>query len=51
MDAASFSRVFFSAGLFAETEDAAIKEIIADQIKVAMDKKGFRNAKPPWPPA
>ena len=28
-------------GLLAETEDAAIKEIIADQIKVAMDKKGL----------
>jgi hypothetical protein len=27
--------------LLAETEDAAIKEIIADQIKVAMDKKGL----------
>jgi antitoxin HicB len=26
-------------GLLAETEDAAIKEIIADQIKVAMDKQ------------
>jgi ribosome-binding protein aMBF1 (putative translation factor) len=28
-------------GLFSETEDAAIKEIIADQIKVAMDKQGL----------
>jgi hypothetical protein len=28
-------------GLLAETEDAAIKEIIADQIRVAMDKKGL----------
>jgi hypothetical protein len=28
-------------GLLAETEDAAIKEIIADQIKVAMGKKGL----------
>ena len=26
-------------GILAETEDAAIKEIIADQIKVAMDKQ------------
>jgi antitoxin HicB len=26
-------------GLLAETEDAAIKEIIADQIKAAMDKQ------------
>jgi hypothetical protein len=30
-----------SGGLLAETEDVAIKEIIADQIKVAMDKKGL----------
>ena len=28
-------------GLLAETEDAAIKEIIADQIKMAMDKQGL----------
>jgi len=28
-------------GLFSETEDAAIKEIIADHIKVAMDKQGL----------
>lgn len=28
-------------GILAETEDAAIKEIIADQIKVAMDKRGL----------
>ena len=28
-------------GLLAETEDAAIKEIIADQIRVAMDRKGL----------
>jgi hypothetical protein len=28
-------------GLLADTEDAAIKEIIADQIKIAMDKKGL----------
>jgi antitoxin HicB len=27
--------------LLAETEDAAIKDTIADQIKVAMDKKGL----------
>ncbi len=31
-------------GLLAETEDAAIKEIIADQIKVAMDKKGLSKS-------
>lgn len=28
-------------GLLAETEDAAIKEIIADQIKMAMDRQGL----------
>lgn len=28
-------------GLLAETEDTAIKEIIADQIKVAMDRQGL----------
>ncbi len=28
-------------GMLAETEDAAIKEIIADQIMAAMDKKGL----------
>lgn len=28
-------------GILAETEDAAIKEIIADQIKVAMDKQNL----------
>ena len=30
-------------GLLSETEDAAIKEIIADQIKVAMDKQRPRS--------
>ncbi len=28
-------------GLLAETEDAALKEIIADQIKVAMEQEGL----------
>ena len=28
-------------GLLSETEDAAVKEIIADQIRVAMDKQGL----------
>lgn len=28
-------------GLLAETEDAAIKDVIADQIRVAMDKQGL----------
>ena len=36
----SFDEFLEKDGLLAETEDAAIKEIIADQIKVAMDKKG-----------
>ena len=30
-------------GLLAETEDAAIKEIISDQIKVAMDQNGIKR--------
>lgn len=37
----SFDEFLARDGLLAETEDAAIKEIIADQIKVAMDKKGL----------
>lgn len=37
----TFDEFLTSEGLLAETEDAAIKEIIADQIKVAMDKKGL----------
>jgi len=32
-------------GLLAETEDAAIKQIIADQIKVAMDKQRLSKTK------
>lgn len=28
-------------GLLAETEDAAIKDVIADQIRVAMDRQGL----------
>lgn len=35
----SFDEFLAREGLLAETEDAAIKEIIADQIRVAMDKK------------
>jgi antitoxin HicB len=35
----TFDEFLASQGLLAETEDAAIKEIIADQIKVAMDKQ------------
>lgn len=37
----SFDEFLAKDGLLAETEDAAIKEIIADQIKVALDKKGL----------
>ena len=37
----SFDEFLAKDGLLAETEDAVIKEIIADQIKVAMDKKGL----------
>jgi len=37
----SFDYFLAKDDLLAETEDAAIKEIIADQIKVAMDKKGL----------
>jgi len=33
----TFDEFLAKEGLLAETEDAAIKEIIADQIKVAMD--------------
>ena len=32
-------------GLLSETEDAAIKEIIADQIKVAMNRQGLSKTK------
>ena len=37
----SFDEFLARDGLLAETEESAIKEIIADQIKVAMDKKGL----------
>ena len=37
----NFDQFLAKDGLLAETEDAAIKEMIADQIKVAMDKKGL----------
>jgi DNA-binding Xre family transcriptional regulator len=37
----TFDEFLAKDGLLAETEDAAIKEIIADQIKVAMAKKGL----------
>jgi antitoxin HicB len=35
----SFDEFLEKEGLLAETEDAAVKEIIADQIRVAMDEK------------
>lgn len=35
----TFDEFLAKEGLLAETEDAAIKEIIADQIKVAMNKQ------------
>jgi len=37
----SFDEFLAGQGLLAEAEDAAVKEIIADQIKAAMDKKGL----------
>jgi hypothetical protein len=36
----TFDEFLAEDGILAETEDAAIKDIIADQIKVAMDKLG-----------
>jgi antitoxin HicB len=35
----TFDEFLAKDGILAETEDAAIKEVIADQIKVAMDKQ------------
>ena len=35
----SFDEFLAKDGLLAETEDAALKEIIADQIKVAMNEE------------
>jgi hypothetical protein len=35
----TFDEFLAKDGILAETEDPAIKEIIADQIKVAMEKK------------
>ncbi len=37
----TFDEFLAKDGILAETEDSAIKEIIADQIKVAMDKQGL----------
>ncbi len=36
----TFDEFLAKDGLLADTEDAALKEIIADQIKVADDRKG-----------
>jgi hypothetical protein len=36
----TFDEFLAKEGLLAETEEAAIEEIIADQIKAAMDKQG-----------
>jgi hypothetical protein len=41
----SFDEFLAKDGLLAETEDAALKEIIADQIKVAMAKQGLTKSK------
>ena len=37
----TFDEFLDKEGLLSETEDAAVKEIIADQIRVAMDKQGL----------
>ena len=37
----TFDEFLAKDGILAETEDAAIKEIIADQIKAAMNKQGL----------
>lgn len=37
----TFDDFLASDGLLAEAEDAAIKDVIADQIRVAMDKQGL----------
>ncbi|HEX5507001.1 MAG TPA: Fis family transcriptional regulator [Pseudolabrys sp.] len=37
----TFDEFLAKEGLLSETEDAAIKEIIADQIRAAMNKKGL----------
>lgn len=40
----TFDEFLAKEGLLAESEDAAVKEIIADQIKVAMDKQGLSKS-------
>jgi antitoxin HicB len=41
----SFDEFLSKDGLLADTEDMALKEIIADQIKVAMDHEGLTKSK------
>lgn len=41
----SFDEFLAKDGLLAEAEDAALKEIIADQIKVAMQEEGLTKSK------
>jgi len=41
----SFDEFLSKDGLLAETEDMALKEIIADQIRVAMDHEGLTKSK------
>lgn len=41
----TFDEFLAKDGLLAETEEAAIKEVIAEQIKVAMKKKGMNKTK------
>jgi hypothetical protein len=41
----SFDQFLARDGLLAETEDAALKEIIADQIKVAMTAEGLTKSR------
>jgi hypothetical protein len=40
----SFDEFLASDGLLAETEDAALKQVIADQIQVAMNKQGITKS-------
>ena len=40
----SFDEFLEKEGLLAETEDAAVKEIIADQIRIAMDEKHLNKS-------
>lgn len=40
----SFDEFLASDGLLAETEDAALKQVIADQIQVAMSKQGLTKS-------